>query len=279
MTHVLYPPARAQSVGEILDTAFRIFRLTLLRCLPYAILAVIAGQLPNIYTLLRGGELLQALTAPRHDSVWWLLYVIGAVLALLLWSATLLRQYAMATGHPVSAATELSTCLQRLLPLIGLLLLMSAAIVVWFAPVALLSGPARLLAEALALVPATYLGVALSCGWPALLLTGSGPLASLSHSWRLTSGSWWRLSLIYTVAVVLVVVLYVLSGIVAGVIAALAAHGDLAMVTASTAALVIILSSIGTPFYCALMLAVFGDLSVRREGVDLAQRIAAAGTP
>jgi hypothetical protein len=32
-----------------------------------------------------------------------------------------------------------------------------------------------------------------------------------------------------------------------------------------------------SPFYTALWLAAYGDLSARREGADLAQRIAAAG--
>jgi hypothetical protein len=55
------------------------------------------------------------------------------------------------------------------------------------------------------------------------------------------------------------------------------AHGDLAVMTAITTVMVVILSALGTPFYTALALAVYGDLSVRREGADLAQRIAAAG--
>ena len=54
MANTLYPPPRPQSVGEILDSAFRIFRATLVQCLPYAIAAVIAGQLPNIYYLVSG---------------------------------------------------------------------------------------------------------------------------------------------------------------------------------------------------------------------------------
>src|ERR1700686_993304 len=54
MPNILYPPPRPQSVGEILDSAFRIFRATLLKCLPYATVAVIASQLPNIYYLATG---------------------------------------------------------------------------------------------------------------------------------------------------------------------------------------------------------------------------------
>jgi hypothetical protein len=95
------------------------------------------------------------------------------------------------------------------------------------------------------------------------------------HSWQLTAGNFWRLSVIYAVGVVLIIVLYVLSGVVGAVIALLLAHGDVAVITATSAVLVTLLGAIVTPFYSALVLAVFGDLSVRGEGADLAQRISA----
>src|ERR1700740_3196072 len=98
MTHILYPPARPQSVGEILDTGFRIFTRTLVKCLPYAVAAVILRQLPNLYLVARGQGLatLRALTSPS----WLVLDVVGILIGLLLISAILLRQYALATGHP-----------------------------------------------------------------------------------------------------------------------------------------------------------------------------------
>src|SRR5205823_2486057 len=83
---------------EILDSAFRIFRATLVKCLPYAIAAVIAGQLPNIYYLVSGRNMLQGLAGFR-DPVWVTLYILGYVIAIVLWSAVLLRQYALSTGH------------------------------------------------------------------------------------------------------------------------------------------------------------------------------------
>ena len=97
------------------------------------------------------------------------------------------------------------------------------------------------------------------------------------HSWRLVSGSFWRLAAIYTVGLVLLLVLYTLAGVVSMAVAVPLAHGDLAVMTAITTVMVVILSALGTPFYTALALAVYGDLSVRREGADLAQRISAAG--
>jgi len=38
---------------------------------------------------------------------------------------------------------------------------------------------------------------------------------------------------------------------------------------------VTLLGAVITPFYSALVLAVLGDVSVRREGADLAQRLSA----
>ncbi len=280
MPNILYPPPRPQSVGEILDSAFRIFRATWLKCLPYATIAVIASQLPNIYYLATGrGVLLRSLTTQARDPVWWALYALGYLIAVVLWNAVLLRQYAIATGRPAATGAELATGLRRVPGVLLFWILTTLAVGAWILPAFALHGAARVLTMLLLLVPACCVAVALSCGWTVLIVTGKGAVASMSHSWRLTSGSWWRLTLIYSVALVLLLVLYFLSGLIGGVLAVLLAHGDIAMITAATTVLVIILSAVGTPFYWALALAVLGDLTVRREGADLAQRLSAPATP
>ena len=276
MANILYPPPRPQSVGEILDSAFRIFRATLVKCLPYAIGAVIAAELANLYNL-ASHQVLAPLQQVR-DPVWWTLYLVGILIAgAILGSAILLRQYALATGHPVSAGAELGTAARRLPGMLLLVILFVLALLVSLVPLALVAvfqGWLRLLMGLLLLLPASCVCLALSSSWPILLLTGKGALQSLIHSARLTWGSWWRLTLIYTVAVVLLVALYLVSVLIAGLTAALFAHGDILMITAVSAVLVVLLSALVTPFYYALALAVLGDLSVRREGADLAQRLA-----
>ena len=274
----LYPPPRPLSVGETIDLAFRIFRATLLTCLLFAGLAVIGSELPNIYNIATGHPLGNLLK--QRDPIFWLLDFAGTLLTVLLWSAILLRQYAVVSGRTAEVGGELATVLRRLpaIVLMGLLVLFATA--VWFIPVAAFrsAGPAMVLLVVLVLsLPASYVAVALSCAGPVLLITGRGALDSMVHSWRLVSGSFWRLAAIYTVGLVLLLVLYVLAGVVAMAVAVPLAQGDLAVVTAVTTVMVVILSAIGTPFYTALALAVYGDLSVRREGADLSQRISAAG--
>jgi maltodextrin utilization protein YvdJ len=108
-----------------------------------------------------------------------------------------------------------------------------------------------------------------------LLVEDAGPAASLTRSWRLTSGSFWRLSVIYTVALIILIALELVIAALAGFLAGVVVHGDVAMVTAFAEVIGIILGALVTPFYGALALAVLADLKVRREGADLAQRISA----
>src|SRR6266699_970631 len=220
MANTLYPPPRPQSVGEILDSAFRIFRATLVKCLPYAIAAVIAGQLPNIYYLVSGRNMLQGLAGFR-DPVWLTLYILSYVIAIVLWSSVLLRQYALSTGHPAETSSELSTAVRRVPAMALLGILTGCAVAVWFLPTLALQGTARLATALVLAIPALYL----------------------------------------------------VSGLLAGLVSVLLAHGDIAVITAATTVFVVILSAVGTPFFWALALAVLGDLSVRKEGADLAQRL------
>lgn len=280
MANILYPPPRPQSVGEILDTAFRIFGATLLKCLPYATLAVIIRQLPNIYTVARHRPL--TITQAWTDPLWWLLDLVAMLIGMVLLAALLLRQYAMATGHPPAMGSELGTGLRRLPGMVLYLILFILGMVVSLLPLALaamFSGWLRLVVGVLMLLPACCFLLAVSCAWPLMLLTDKGALASMSQSARLTRGSWGRLTLIYTVGLVLLAVLYALAGAIAAIVAGLFVGADVVMMTTVGVVVMVVLGAVGTPFYGGLLLAVLGDLSVRKEGADLEQRIAAPASP
>jgi hypothetical protein len=276
MATSLFPPQRPLSVGEIIDAAFRIYRATVGKCVSYALIAVIAGQLPNIYYLLSGRGLAQSILSSSHDPVWVALYVVGSCSGVVLWSAILLRQHALATGSAAAAREELGRALTRLVPMVALGILTVVAIGWWFLIGFLFSQPLRIVVWLIMTVPASFVMVALSVAWISLLLSDRGPVAAFAHSWRLTSGSLWRLTGVYTVGLVIVFAIYLVFGLVTGLVSLLLARNDLAVITAVAETLVVIMSAVVTPFYTALALAVFGDLVVRKEGTDLAQRISAA---
>ena len=278
MAGSLYPPPRPLAVGETLDLGFRIFRATLLTCLMYSGLGVIAGELPGIYNVATGHPMV-SLTAERSTASW-LLSFIGATLWAVMCCAILLRQHAVVTGGRPRTAAELAALLPRLPGLLLLFVLVSAATSVWFLPLLALRSSdiiTQALVAALLAIPASYVGVPLVAAMPVFLLTGAGAAASLVRSWRLARGSWWRLAAIYTVGLLLLIVLLTIAGALAMMVAVPITGGDLAVLSAVNSVVVVMLSALGWPFLIGLVLAAYGDLTVRREGADLAQKIAAAG--
>jgi len=280
MNTVPYPPRRQLSVGEVLDLSFRIYRATFVKCLLFATCGVIAGQLAGIYALIRGGRNLTqspagaaAMLALMQDRTLVTLYIVGLVLTLIFYAAVLLRQRAIITDGAVGG--ELTTALRRTPALVGLVILIGLGLLACCVPALVTSGAVRALMIVAAFVVLCYALVAISCAVTVLMLEDAGPAASLARSWRLTSGSFWRLSIIYTVALIILIALELVIGSVAGFLAGALAHGDLAVVTAFAEVIGIILGAVVTPFYGALALAVLADLRVRKEGADLAQRISA----
>jgi hypothetical protein len=260
-------------VGEILDLTFRMYRSTLVKCLPLAALAMVLSQLPSLYLLLSGRGLKLSFLALMRDPTYRVIYVVSVLLALVLNAAILLRQYAMVMGRQPGG--ELLAAVRRSPALVLLAVLFWLALIACAVPALLFAGSVRAGVFVLAGVLACYVMVSLSSALVVLMVSGAAPVASLTRSWRLTRGSFWRLTVIYTVAFIILMVLYVLLGTATGFVVALVAHGDLAVVTAAYAVVVVALGAFAVPFYMAVQLAVFGDLTARREGTDLAQRISA----
>jgi hypothetical protein len=277
MANIPYPPPRPLSVGEVLDLTFRIYRASVVSCLIFAALGVIANQLPNLYSVSRGATLLQALITPKNSLMLGSLMLAGALLGLVFTGAVVLRQYAIATGHPVGG--ELPRSLGRLPGLVLLMVLFGATFAVgamFIGAAFIFSGIARVLLALLLCLPILYALVAVSCSLTAMYVTPMGAAAAYVRSVRLTSGSFWRLSVIYTIGVIVLGVLYILTSGVIGMLTGILGRGDVALITATLGVVSVAIGALATPFYTALGLAVFGDLTVRKEGADLAQRISAS---
>src|SRR5438105_15222602 len=141
MPNILYPPPRPQSVGEILDSAFRIFSATLLKCLPYSFLGVIVGHLTTFHDLATGHPVVPTTLRARqtHDPLWWILLIVATFAVTTLTNAVLLRQYALATCHPAATATGLSTGARRVGGVLLIAILLTLAVVAPSIPVVLVS--------------------------------------------------------------------------------------------------------------------------------------------
>ena len=270
MSSAFYPPARPLSVGEVLDLVFQIFKATLVRGLPYGICAVVAQQLPNVYALASGVSVRQALSAGQPIGI--ALFAVGVLLALVAWSALLLQQRAIIEQRPTSIKSELGEALRRLpsffvATLLFLVVVGSGAAVIMVVPPQYRTGM-RIPLEILGV----YLAVFLSCTWPAVLFAGQGPLGALRQSARLAWGNWWRIAVVYVVGAAVVIVVSVLLGaLIAAIVSSLGA--GIPVMTSVFAEVANVLGAVTAPFAGALLLAVFADLRVRKQGTDLKQRI------
>jgi hypothetical protein len=278
----LYPPAGPQSIGQVLDSGFRIFQISLVKCLLYGALSMIAGQLPNIYFIASGRPLA---AFGGGSPLWIVLYLIGALIMLVMYAAMLFRQHGIAVDRRLGTSVELSMGIRRL-PGYLMLILLSALI--------MLAGPTLIgivlgllgiafvpqnygiiaICGLIALIPLIYLATPLALSGPALLLDRKGPTGSIGYAVRLTRSNWWRTTAILTVAVVLVIVFYAVAMVIVGMVLPLAGATDIAAVTAATGVVYVVLGSLGLPFFSAILLATYGELKVRKEGLDLEQRVA-----
>jgi hypothetical protein len=242
----LYRPTRPQSIGEVLDSGFRIFQSTLLPSLPYGVLWVLVAQLANIHDLA-----LRVLG--RADPIRWLWYALATALTLLIWTALILRQSTLAAGARSSMRVELREALARLPQLLALALMGTAGCAFGLT---------------LLVVPGVYLAVAFVLAVPALLARSLGPLDALVYSARLVRGNWWRAVLVLSIAAVVMLALYVV--LVTTALLALSVGGiaDVALVTAVSVAAGIALGVVLVPFAGAMVLAIFGELRARREELD-----------
>jgi hypothetical protein len=179
-------------VGDVVAVAYERFRATLLRTLPFSLLAVLLGQWPSVY-LLQGGESLQLL-APKSLG-WWFVMLLASVGTLWCWLVIARRQWGRdSLVLDIRAAT-------RVLPRALLILLMSSALVGL---------------GALALViPGIYLLVAL---WPALavsLAEDASARVSIDRALVLVRGAWWQSLSVLVVMLVLVLGFFVIGAIAA----------------------------------------------------------------
>jgi hypothetical protein len=260
MPNALYPPLKPRTFAELLDAVLQIFRLSLLKCLPYATLAIIAGQLWTLYYLTRG----RVPVLDTNDPIGVTLYGVGTLIFIMLSLTILLRQATIAAGRPVAGPADLLDTLKRAPAIVAIALLGGIAVTVLMLPALALAPAYRTAGFIVMLAPVIYIVIAVSFALPALMLARKGVLASIAYSFRLVRGNWWRVAGLYGIGLGVVLTLWML---VAAVIAmAVSDNGadDVAIARAVSSAAVLAVLAIGLTFYSALTLALFGDLEVRR---------------
>jgi hypothetical protein len=283
-------PLRPLNLGEILDgaiTAIRRYPVLILGV--SAVVAVIAAGLNLVASLVllpdvqRVTNLGPAATQQEvTDATLGLLSSFFTTVSVALIIALLARAFLSGfltvvmgkavLGRPVTFAEAMKDVTPRLLPLLGLTLLYSLIVVVGLF---------------LCILPGIWLGVMYSLATPALLLERGTIGQALSRSWKLVSGSFWRVFGILALALLIGAVINLLIGVPfslgAGGLGALTNPGSTA--APSTGALIlqavgsVIGETITAPFVALVTVLIYIDQRMRKEGMDIELARAAGVTP
>ena len=246
-----------QSIGRVLDSGFKLFVKSFAGVFPLSLAAAVVLAVPNIANVLMNGP--ETGESPVPGLTVLVLFLAALPIYMILIGAVVYRLGAAAGMHEAGAGQALARGVQCVLSLIG------AAILYLLA----MAGGLILL-----VIPGIILSLSLSFGFFAIVLDKDSALASLKRSHRLVWGNWWRTLTVVSVPVVIVMILYIGLMIAFGVSLVMSdgnASSD-ALITVSLVEAAI--GGITAPLIYSIMIVQYHDLKLRKEGHDLAARMA-----
>jgi hypothetical protein len=246
-----------QSIGRVLDSGFRLFVKSFAGVFPLSLAAAAVLAMPNIASILSSGA--EQGDSPMPASTVVVTFLVALPIYMILIAAVVYRLGAAAELHDASVGQALARGVRCMLSLLGAAILYLLAV----------AGGLILL-----VIPGIILMLSLSFGFFAIVLDDDSALAGLKHSHRLVWGNWWRTLTVVSVPVVIVMVLYIGLVTVFGVSVFMSggqASSD-ALITVSLVEAAI--GGITAPLMYSIMIAQYHDLKLRKEGHDLAARLA-----
>ncbi|MEU1124365.1 glycerophosphoryl diester phosphodiesterase membrane domain-containing protein [Streptomyces sp. NPDC005899] len=306
-------PLRPLGVGEILDGAVSTmrshWRTVLGVSLTVSVITEVVVLLVQRYLMPEptsvdpdavGAEALRQATESMQSQL-----VSSAPAALLAMIATLFTTSVLTVvvsrsvlGRTVTLSEAFSEARPRLLPLLGLTLLLSllsaAIMAVGLLPGMLLGGDAGIALAAVgfvaACVIALWLMVRFTLAAPALMLERQPVLTSLRRSAKLVRGSWWRIFGILALTYLLVIVVTLIIAVPFGIVAVTVDSDGLSEFLSNdspdfgwpflviTGIGEVIVSTLTYPFTAGVIALLYIDRRIRREALDL-ELARAAGVP
>lgn len=223
-------------VGRVLSRTFSVLSRNLL---PFCVVTAIA-YLPSLVILAEQGK-------PMQTGRVFLLIGIGAILGIVLNALSeaivLFGAFEDMRGRPVNLAASARVGLSRLLPVIG---------------VALLVGLFTGIAAILLLIPAFIVMTMLFVAMPACIVELLGPMDSLRRSRELTKGHRWAIFGLWFLVAIVVAIGSKLAGVVGSLIGGVSVSLLFSLIWGALAG----------AFNAIMVVVAYHDLRVAKEGVD-----------
>ncbi|MGA2861503.1 MAG: hypothetical protein ABSF31_06990 [Steroidobacteraceae bacterium] len=271
-------PTAPRAIGGVIDDAIKLYRASFRTCWPIALIGSVVTAAISLYLLSR----FPALATVRDPALMWQMLkpsplwgwlLIPGIASLLLLGAVIACQNALAAGTgPMTVGVALATAFARLHWL--LLAVLVGAIFIGFGvgivlvPVVAAS---RVLAVLAWVIVGIYLWGRLQLWMVAVFAEDAGTFRAMGVSWRLVGGHWWRSATILTVGIIIVLVISMLFGLVGNLIFVVV-RVDRMSVLMGNQLITAVERVFVTPMMPAVLVAMYYDFKLRREGGDLAAR-------
>jgi hypothetical protein len=261
-------PTAPLTIGGVVDDAIKLYRESFRSCWPLALLASLVvgafGIALTFYARNAGlglAGIAAAMQLYRQPPIL-AFYLLQLVLSLAFYGALIASQDAVANGSaPLGTAEAIGIGFTRL----GRAVM--AAILCW---VVIAVGLVLLI------IPGLYFMIVLCLWLVALYADDAAAMQSLQVSRELTRGYWWRTATILSVAFIIIFVFSMVITFVAGALAAVAVVShDVGSIQIMVQVVSIIANVFVLPMVPAVLIAIYSDLKLRREGGDLAARVGA----
>jgi hypothetical protein len=290
-------PAAPRSIGGVLDDAIKLYRDAFAKSWPLALIGQVVIAAPLLVIRLQlaavpgvGGNPMAVATNPAAAAAYmaiykspaiWLSYLAVLVATFGLYNALIVQIDGFATAKPrsvgesITAGVRLLPCalLLYLVMIVGLTLSMvCVGIVAGILGAMHLGAIVRGLLVAAYAVALIYVFGRLFLAYVALIVERAAVFKSFGISWALIKNHWWRTATVYTVAIVIVFVFYLLIGALNALVFAML-HSTSGAATLVSQLFSIAVGTVLVPFFPAVLLAIYYDLKLRRDGADLADRV------
>jgi hypothetical protein len=271
-------PTAPRPIGGVIDDAIKLYRASFRTCLPIALIgSVITGSVS--YYVISSFPALESLRDPAQiwqmlkPSPLWTWFLLPGIASLLLLGAIIACQNALAAGAPpMTVLQAIGTALRRLHWLLLAVLLwvvfICSAVGIALIPI---SPASRVLGVLAWIVLAIYLWGRLQLWMVALYAEDVGTVRALGISWRLIEGHWWRAAMILTVGIVIVLVISLVFGFLGGLVFIVHSVDPMSLIMDNQVVTAVERVFV-TPMIPAVLVAMYYDFKLRREGGDLAAR-------
>ncbi len=277
-------PTAPRSIGGVLDDAIRLYRASFAKAWPLALCGrlLLAAPLLILQFKFAGASTgdTQAILAMFRSPSTWLPYFVAAIVTIGFYNALLVQIDGFATTRLETFGRSLGAGF-RLLPrtlLLFIVMVLAATLVgaVVGAAFGVLGAVASMLLRVLLVLLLVVLGIYV---WGraflanvALVVEDAGVFKSRGMSWALIGGHWWRTATVYSIAIIILLVFNVVIAVVDGLVGVVL-HDSFGIAAVIGQLVAVAGGAVVMPFIPAVLLAIYYDLKLRKEGTDLAGRV------